>query len=369
MNYAQLFTGLKTAYYAIPRRFSPDGRTLPPLHYYLEVTRRCNLRCRMCQYIHWLKNTSPTDQSEGELTTDEWKSVIDQISRLALISFTGGEPWVRPDFGELLAYAAAKHRVHFISNATLLTEDRAEFCASLAPRRPGGRGLNFVGVSLDGPESLHDEIRGMPGGYRKATEGIGRLMEAKRRLGRACPMLHVTTVIQDANVDVLHEMPAIARSLGADYLNLTMEIRSLDVVVGREMAESDIASDSLPEMVLPRIAPDRLSAALTATREAAGTAGIELRLPRLPESQILKYYDGGQDLDGCDCPPAWMTLIIGRRGDVFPCFSCSVGNVRDESLRKLNNNAKARAFRCALRKKMPELCQGCCELVWRGGAG
>jgi MoaA/NifB/PqqE/SkfB family radical SAM enzyme len=221
-----------------------------------------------------------------------------------------------------------------------------------------------MGVSLDGPEALHDEIRGMSGGFRKATEGIMSLVEARTRLGRACPMLHVTTVIQDANVDILHEMPAIARGIGADYLNLTLEIRSLDVLTAQERA-----SGNAPEMVLPRIAPDRLKTALVATREAADSAGIELRLPRLPESQILRYYDGGLELGGCECPPAWMTLMIGRRGDVYPCFSCCIGNVRETPLRILNNNSKARAFRCALRRGLPDLCQGCCELVWRDGAG
>src|SRR5690606_14528755 len=131
-------------------------RAFPAWHYFFEVTRRCNLRCKMCQYIEWLEGVPVVEQREGELTTEEWLNVIDQTGPFSLITCTGGEVWVRKDFSTILEHACRKRRVHFISNAVMLNEDKARFCVDLAPRRFGSRGLNFIGVSIDGTEETHD---------------------------------------------------------------------------------------------------------------------------------------------------------------------------------------------------------------------
>ena len=128
-----LYDALQRAYSEAPYRAFKSGRAFPAWHYLFEVTRRCNLRCRMCQYINWLENATPEEQREGELTTEEWKHVIDQTGRISFITFTGGEPLIRPDFLELLAYASRKSHTHYISNATMLTEKAAEASVACAP--------------------------------------------------------------------------------------------------------------------------------------------------------------------------------------------------------------------------------------------
>jgi len=50
---ASLYRAATKLHTAIPYHLSSGGYAFPAWHYYLEVTRRCNLRCQMCQYINW----------------------------------------------------------------------------------------------------------------------------------------------------------------------------------------------------------------------------------------------------------------------------------------------------------------------------
>ena len=140
LSAARLYEAAQRFYSAVPRRFFASGRAFPAWHYIFEMTRRCNLRCRMCQYLDFLENTPAGAQKDGELTTEEWLRVISQCHRFCLVTFTGGEPLLRKDIGELLESASRRCRTHVITNATLLTEERAAQLAALAPRRTGGLG-------------------------------------------------------------------------------------------------------------------------------------------------------------------------------------------------------------------------------------
>ncbi|MBZ0252389.1 MAG: radical SAM protein, partial [Candidatus Methylomirabilis sp.] len=78
------------------------------------VTYRCNIRCEMCDL----------PAREGpELSTDEWKRVVDDFAALGTsgIGYTGGEPLLRADTVDLLAYTKAKGVVtHLNTNGMLV---------------------------------------------------------------------------------------------------------------------------------------------------------------------------------------------------------------------------------------------------------
>ena len=366
MNLSKLYQLIKDFHTLAPYYGAPGGRAFPVWQYILEVTRRCNLRCEMCQYIQWLRGTPGAEQQEGELTTTEWLDVIDQIPRWGLVTFTGGEPLVRSDFLTLLEAASAKRRVHVITNATLLTEERARRFADLAPRRLGGAGLNFVGVSLDGPEDVHDRIRAQERAYGKSTDGVRMLLDFARSSAKQCPMIHVTTVIQQGNLDVLAQMPRVAAEAGADVLNLTLEIRTLEL---EGLGERDPHEYETPDVTFPRLDPDRLTMALRDTRVAADKAGIQLRMPDMPERAIIDYYSGKMELAHFRCGSIWTAVFVGRTGDIHACWIKKLGNVRNDRIKDVWNGPDARAFRKASRRGLHAPCAGCCMLVAKRNAG
>jgi len=117
----------------------------------LDITSRCNLKCKYCFH-----RTSPADTG-GELPTEAWVKFMEELSRAAVcdVTFGGGEAFIRKDLPELID-AAVKNRMRFaiLSNGGLITPEVAEHIAKT------GR-CNYVQISIDGscPE-VHDQVRG-----------------------------------------------------------------------------------------------------------------------------------------------------------------------------------------------------------------
>src|ERR1051325_10825583 len=101
---------------AIKEHLKPDLH-VRPLVAELFLTENCNLRCKSCAC--WRSTT------RDELTTREWEDVLRQLVRLPIhkVNFTGGEPLIRPDAVDLMAYArqVGVRHTHLNTNAILLT--------------------------------------------------------------------------------------------------------------------------------------------------------------------------------------------------------------------------------------------------------
>lgn len=162
----------------------------------LDITARCNLRCRYCYFFG---NEAVTYK---DLPTEEWLTFIDELGRLGVMETTlaGGEPFIREDLREILS-AIVRNRMRFaiLSNGGLITDEIAEFLVST-------RRCNYVQVSLDGagPET-HDACRGK-GSFEAAVRGLKILQRHKIN-----PAVRVT--IHHHNV---HELDEIARFLLED---------------------------------------------------------------------------------------------------------------------------------------------------------
>src|SRR5215475_7369171 len=120
----------------------------------IEVTFRCNARCRMCPlYGEHTDDQSFTSVANGrkELTTEAIRSVLQQCAQMGgeRVLFTGGEPLLRPDLPELVAFGSKLGmKVGIISNGYLLTENLA--------RDLTAAGLDWLHISLDGPAEVHN---------------------------------------------------------------------------------------------------------------------------------------------------------------------------------------------------------------------
>jgi AdoMet-dependent heme synthase len=128
-----------------------------------EVTQACDLAC-----VHCRASAQP-DHSPFELSTEEGKELIDQISALQVPVFvlTGGDPIKRPDLFELIGHARQVGvRVSLTPSATpLLTRDIIV--------RLKGAGLARLAVSMDGARAeTHDVFRGMSGSFARSLNAI-----------------------------------------------------------------------------------------------------------------------------------------------------------------------------------------------------
>jgi AdoMet-dependent heme synthase len=127
-----------------------------------ELTYRCNARCSICGY--W---NHPSDPS-AELRLAEIKVGLNRIYEYGcrLVNFTGGEPTLRPDLEEIVAYASGMRIwTSVVTNGSLLT------CNRIRALRDAG--LDNLLVSLDSTAPLiHDAQRGIAGSYAKVVQCV-----------------------------------------------------------------------------------------------------------------------------------------------------------------------------------------------------
>jgi len=136
------------------------------------ITRMCNLKCIHCY------NDSGMNKPSSELSTNEAKAVIDDLSQFGVPSvlFSGGEPLMRPDLFELIEYADKRNlRTVISTNGTLITAEVA--------KKIKNNGVSYVGISLDGIGEVNDKFRGAAGAFDKAVKGIRNCQAADVRVG------------------------------------------------------------------------------------------------------------------------------------------------------------------------------------------
>ena len=136
------------------------------------ITRSCNLKCVHCY------NDSGVLKADDELTTDEAKTVLDDLVQFGVPSvlFSGGEPLTRPDLFELIGYAVERGvRTVISTNGTLITTEMA--------KKIKQHGVSYVGISLDGIGEINDKFRGVDGAFDRAVQGIKNCQDAGVRIG------------------------------------------------------------------------------------------------------------------------------------------------------------------------------------------
>ena len=173
-----------------------------PTYLHISLTERCQCHCVHC-YARGRE-----EERLKELDTAEVHSLIDQGRRLgaAYVVFSGGEPLLRKDIVELVAYAHKKGLITRINtNGLLFTPENTA--------RLKKAGLTQAGVSIDDPDpETHDRLRGLPGGYAKTLEGIRNLKEN----GILC---QIQTYASRRNIpDGLRKIIALGKELGIFYV-------------------------------------------------------------------------------------------------------------------------------------------------------
>ena len=156
----------------------------------LGITERCGLHCKMCRI--WLDG----DHDEGgELKTFQICRMIDElrddlgIRRIRLI---GGEPFFRGDIVQIITHAKARGiHVNVVTDGTEISEERADQVVA--------SGLDTIRFSLDGVGEVHERVRGKRDCYRKTTDSIHRIQEAKKRRRVAHPEVQIHSVITRIN--------------------------------------------------------------------------------------------------------------------------------------------------------------------------
>lgn len=352
---SNLYNFFHRTYSLIPKKFL-NGIAFPPLRIGLVITHRCNLKCAMC--FVWECGREADDRQE--LTTDEIYQLVKQIPRFSIITLTGGEPLVRKDIDKIIEITS-KRKLHLVTNGTLLNQERIEFLLSKSAKRLWNSGLVSVGISLEGPEDLHDQIVQVKGAFKRTVDAISLISELKRKRSLRLPILDLKVVITKKNFRYLTDMYKLAYDKGMEICSFQLQNNQRSSY-GIDKGEITPPSEYPPP--LETIDPSELKAEITKLLTYSSDKSTELRFnPPLAIEDILKHYQNKLDIFKFTCNIAWTTMHIGPYGDVYPCFSISMGNIREQTLKQIWNGQKYCQFRSSLIKsKIFPGCIGCCVL-------
>lgn len=355
---------LPRVYSFIPYYLFPET-SLPPFQAFFEVTYRCNLRCEMCHYLEIIEDTESQRKYKQELTTEEVKRVIAAIPRYTLITFTGGEAFMKADFMDILKFAAAKHKVHVITNGTLLTEQTVEELMRLRVRNVLGSGMFYLGVSLEGSEALHDRITTLPGSFRKTTAGLERLMNRRRALNSLYPLVHLTCVINRANVLDLVPLYDYANDLGVNVCNFVLENTATYWHARDYNQDQHLQIPPKPVAEISAVVLREQLAQLVARSRSYQTK-LRFSPNYITPEEIVRYYSNESSYQDYRCHVPWSKIAFTAYGDVFSCPHVRLGSIGDKGESPWYSQ-RAREFRKLLKKeKIFPGCLGCCQSEYIG---
>lgn len=312
------------------------------------VTYRCNLTCGFC-YAGCGVAGLPEGWSEDRVMTDDEVcrvlEVVRRDARCPSVSFTGGEPTLRPGLARFVRHARSLGlKVNLISNGQRL--DEARVCA-LAEA-----GLDSAQLSLEGPTAaLHDALVGRPGAFDRLWAGVERLRARGVRV-------HTNTTLTRRNLPGAEAIVDLVADRGLDRLtmNLVIPCGSAGALPDLGVAYSDVGDHVL-----------RL-------RAKAQARGVELVwYSPLP---LCLFNTIAHGLGNRGCAAADGLLHVSPSGDVLPCSSFghaeSLGNLLRQPFEEVWQSRAARFFRAkemmpAGCESCPEAaaCQGACVLYWR----
>ncbi len=237
------------------------------------ITNRCNSKCVYC---HSWKNAGP------ELSTDQAKEIMLLLSSRGtrVIRFTGGEPLLRDDLPELLALSKSLGIWTVVATNGILVPLKIREL----------KGVDSVSISIDGPEHVHDVLRGA-GSYQKAVE-------ACVVLSRENIPVSISTVLTSLNSDSIeHVLELASRFRAKAHFQPATE-----VILRGDTPNAFLLEDADRSRVLGR---------LLDLKKKGGRVGNS--------GEALKYLLGRPRREIRDCVAGKLFFRIEAEGDMRAC--------------------------------------------------
>ncbi len=307
-----------------------SARPSAPYRMDLALTYRCNNECSHCY------NARP--RSHPELETEQWKQVLDRLWELGIphIVFTGGEPTLRSDLPELIAYAQANGQITGINTNGRRLSDPV-YVQQLV-----NAGLDHVQITLEShiPE-IHDAMVACKGAWKQTVAGVRNAVQSKLYMMTNTTMLESNSPHMAETLDFLSE-------LGVPTVGLNALIYAgHGASVGTGLRESE------------------LPALLELARHKTEIHGQ--RLIWYTPTQYCNFDPMQLELGVKGCTAALYNMCIEPDGSVLPCQSYyhSLGNFLENDWEDLWNHELSISLR--ERKYVQEKCKECLLLPECGG--
>lgn len=326
------------------------------------ITNVCNLHCQMCGqwsaegYMHQQK-----DHLKDALTLADWKRLVDELAdhQVSSVLLRGGEPFLFPDIMELLNYINQKGIFLSIdTNGTMLKNYVSDIVAL---------GRVHLTISVDGPEAIHDQVRGVKGCFQKIKENVALLLEAEQRRGQTISK-SICFTISSYSYQGLGQMPDVARDLGLGSITIVPYYYVPDHL-GKEYEREMTQELSCPAFSWHGFHHEVSGVDYEVFRQEyrkylAGLGEI-YSFPYLPlsEDQYRTWFtDPIATVRKESCSNVEKLIDIQPGGNANFCVDFpdyTFGNVKEATISELWNSERAERFREYRRKKQLAVCYRC----------
>lgn len=290
----------------------------------VEPTTSCNLRCPECP--SGLRSFSrPT----GMLSSQVFEKIIDQLKEnlLYLTFYFQGEPYLHPNFTEMLGYA---HRQKIFTS----TSTNAHFLNDENAQKTVLSGLNRLIISIDGTDQQSYEAYRIGGKLEKVLAGTQNLLRFRKELKAKTPEIVFQFLVVRPNEHQIEDAKKLAKKIGVDKI----------VFKTAQIYEYEKGSDLIPTI-------DRYS------RYQKNTDG----------SYALK-----NSLEN-SCWRMWHSCVITWDGSVVPCCfdkdaAHSLGKLSENTFLEIWKGKEYENFRKNIieSRSQIDICKNCSEgtKVW-----
>jgi MoaA/NifB/PqqE/SkfB family radical SAM enzyme len=302
-----------------------------PIQLTFFLTRKCNARCPFCFYLS-RKDAQPAP----ELTLDEIRKVSASLGRLLWLAFSGGEIFLREDLVEITKafYENNKPVIILLPTNGLLPDRIAEQTEAILKHCT--KSTVAVKLSLDGPEDVHDTLRGVAGAFQKTIttyEKLRPLLDRYRNFE-----LGINTVFCSANQGHMDDLMMFVNGLDGIRAHTISLVRGDVAEEGLKDVDMDVYCRTI----------EKLEANLKGSRRGRYRfSGARLKAAQDILQRRLIHDTVQKKKRLIPCYAGKLTLVLTEAGDVFPCesFTRNMGNVRacEDDVKKLLAGSKARA--------------------------
>ena len=307
-----------------------NGHKAGPVRLQLNLTNRCNIKCRFC----WLRDFDATGANYDEIEPERYLKIIDEASDMGVKSVEitgGGEPLCRADVLDIMK-RVKKHGLYgeLITNGTLFTDYAAKEIVKMS--------WDKVVFSLDAPDAdTNDYLRGMNGSFEKTVQTIKLLSSIKEEYKKDKPEICVHMVLCNKNYDKIAEMFEYVHDLGCDNLFIEpIVLLALETGAGKELM---LKGEHKKQLLLE----------IEKAKEIARKYHFKTNLDKLKFQFIEKVnkmdeiimeevgdvkIEAGKDFLSIPCYYPWYQMVIRPWGIAGPCcmFDNVGDNVKEKSL-------------------------------------
>ena len=317
-------TKVLTSYYLSKWTGKPIQWGLP-VSIAIEPTTSCNLRCPECP-----SGLRAFSRPTGMLHKDFFSETIDQLSAelLYLVFYFQGEPYLNPEFLDMVRYAAQKKIYTATStNAHYLNDEMA--------RRTVESGLDRLIISIDGTtQDVYQQYR-IGGKLDKVLEGARHIVRWKKVLKSKKPYTFFQFLVVKPNEHQTGDIKRLAKEIGVDGVRF------------KTAQVYDFEND--PHALIP----------------------LNSKYSRYKRNANGKF-ESRNNLNN-HCWRLWHAPVVTWDGLVVPCCfdkdaDHRMGNLKTKSFKEIWNNKEYRQFRkqVLLGRKNIDICSNCSEgtRVW-----